>query len=318
MRLLALILLVLVPEVRAQTVAVYASADSVRVGEHFELTLVARHGVLTEAVLPDTGRAFGGADLAVLERLSVGTRFGGREAPGTRVDSAVYRVAAFALDTLVVPPIAIEFVQGSDTALVPTPSFTLPMIATAPADASALQPARERMDFPLPWWVWAAVLLGVLALALLAYVLVRRYQRRGEAPTAPVETRSPAERARYRLEALAAADLTAPEQVKPYYVALTEAVREYIEVTTGIPALELTSGELVRRVQHAAREGRLPADLPEHLIALFPVADYAKFADGLPPAEEGERVRQEALAVVDRVEAHRRAAVAATVESADA
>ena len=39
--------------VQAQTVGVYASVDSIRVGEPFEITLVARHGILREAVFPD-------------------------------------------------------------------------------------------------------------------------------------------------------------------------------------------------------------------------------------------------------------------------
>ncbi len=293
--------------VQAQSVMVYASVDSVRVGSYFELTIIARHGIMTEALLPDTGRAFGGADLAVFERLQTGTAFGGSAAPGTRVDSAVYRVAAFALDTLVVPPIAVGFVQGTDTLLVPSAPFRLPMIATAPADADALRPARDPLDFPLPFWVWALVVLTVLALAFAVWFLLRRLRKKPQQArsTAPVQT--PTARVLARLHALEGTDLSAPEHVKPYYVELTEALRQFVEDTTPIPALELTSGDLLRRVRQETATGALPPDLSEHLAEIFPVADFAKFADGLPAPAEGEIARRRALAAVDSLEAHRQA-----------
>ncbi len=305
-----------VPAARAQTVAVYASADSVRVGEPFALTIVARHGVLTEAVLPDTGRAFAGAEVAVLEKIGAGTRYGGTAEPGTRVDSAVYRVAAFALDTLVVPPIAVGFVQGADTFLVPTPPYRLRVAPTAPTDADALQPARARMDVPLPLWVWLLAFGGVALAVLALYLLLRRLRRRAPAPAPPAPALTPAQTARQRLAALERFDLEKAAQVKPYYVELTEALRQYIEVTTGIPALEQTSAELVRTAREAAQQGTLPAGVVARLADLFAIADFAKFADGQPPPSEGVAARQAALAVVDEMEAHRAARQHAAVQAA--
>lgn len=317
MRLAVLMLgFVLVPVVGAQTVAVYTSADSVRVGERFEITLVARHDGPDQAVLPDTSRAFAGPDVSVLERI----RQGSSVTPAGRVDSAVYRVAAFALDTLVVPPIAVGFVQGRDTLLRPSNPLRVPMIATAPPDANGLRPTHERMDFPLPIWVWLVALLALAILGLLIYLFVRRLRRRAIPADVIAPTLSPADAARQRLAALGSFDLSDDEQVKPYYVELTEALRQYVETTTGIPALEQTSSELVRAVRNAVRAGSLPEGVGVRLAELFAVSDYAKFADGRPAPDEGLQARNTALNIIDQIESYRTRveAVPPPVEVADA
>ncbi len=304
---------VLVPALHAQTVGVYASVDSIRVGEPFEITLVARHGILREAVFPDTSRAFAGEDVVVLEKRGSGTGFGGADAPGTRVDSAVYRVAAFALDTLVIPPIAVGFAADGDTLLVPSLPFALPMIATAAPDADSLRPARDRMDMPWPWWSWLLAALTLVALAAAAWWLLKKSKPTPKAAPAPVYT--PSERALRRLATLESADLADPAQVKPYYVELTEALRQFLEDVTPIPALELTSGEVLRQARVRVREGAIPDGIPEKLAEIFAVADYAKFADGLPDPAEGEKTRQHARDVINRIEMRR--AMHATPEPAE-
>ncbi len=303
-RFLALLLL-FAPAAFAQQATVGASRDSVRVGETWEMTLRLRHGVNARAAFPDTGRAFAGPDVEVLEKLGEGTAFGGAADPGTRLDSAVYRVAAFALDTLRVPPIGLGIVVGVDTALVPTLPFALPIVATAPDSAAGLRPARPPMRFPIPFWVWLAGAAALAFVAALAYALLRRRKRRPApaAPAAPPITA--AEHARARLLALEGTDLSPPPAAKPYYVELTEAVRQYLERVTAIPALELTSGELIRQAQAAARAGTVHADVPRLLVAIFPVADFAKFADGVPLPAEGAQALRDALALVDRMEMHR-------------
>jgi hypothetical protein len=90
-------------------------------------------------------------------------------------------------------------------------------------------------------------------------------------------------------------DLLATGQIKAYYVELTEIVRRYIEGRYFVPALELTTGELMDNLKTVAIETEAKAmlqDLLEH-------SDLVKFAKYAPVADEHERTFQLAESLVE-------------------
>ncbi len=298
MRLLLLLMLA-APVASAQTAYLTADRDSVRVGEPFTLSLVVPHSIFETVVWPEAGRQWAGSEVEVIERLSLDSTL----APAIRVDSAAYRVAAFALDTLTIGPVGVRLVRDGDTTTVASQSFALPMMHVLP-DSADLLPARDIRRIGYPLWAWLAFIAGVIATGLLLWWLWKRRNRDEVEDVEPVRVVPADERALMSLAQAQAFDLTDEAQIKPFYVMVSDAVRSYLHERAGVAALEHTSAEVMTDTKRATASGRLPAEAPQLLADVFAVADYAKYADGRPAPERGADVLAAARALIERTEQH--------------
>lgn len=279
---------------QAQRVQARVSADSVRVGDRFELTLYAVHEGAATPLFPTPGDSLRFGDLEVLA-----VRGGGRS---SSADSIVYEVTTFALDTAFVPPIPVRFGAEGDTVTAATGPFLIPVASLVPPEAEGVRDLAPLVDFPRAWWPW---LLGALvllaALAWFYYYWKRRRQRPAPVAAAPPPPPvAPFEEALARLRALAETPLDRPEHVKPYYVALSDLIRHYLARRTGVNALEETTRELL---QELSRHPAFPADGLRQLRPLLELADFVKFADARPPEDRSRRVLEETRAALERIEA---------------
>ncbi len=295
--------LVVIPA-RAQQIALSTSADSVAVGERISLTITAEHDGTSTPVFPDPARGDSTlGDLLLLKRLSTGSAI----APsGSRRDSAVYEVTTFALDTAQVAPFPIQFtMDGGTTLTASTPPLVIPVRSIVPADAQDIKDLAPLVEFSRPWWFWALVVLAVLALALLAWYLWRRWRdrRTAPAPSAPTHHLSPYEQAIERLRRLEETGALHPDQVKPYYVELSDVVRTYLARQFDVPAHEQTSRELLLEISHMAREDRFPSAAVSHVAHVLDIADLVKFADMHPGADTTRAVLDETRTTIEEIEA---------------
>jgi hypothetical protein len=146
--------------------------------------------------------------------------------------------------------------------------------------------AALAMGHDLRWLYWALAILVFLALAALVW---RRWLKRGKpaaAGSAPPPL-SPDAEALQRLDALAAEEDLDPKQ---FYFRLSAVVRCYVERRFDMPAAEMTTEELLPRVD------RLPMapELAQTLKAFCRAADPVKFAGA--PAEPGRMAHDLAFA----------------------
>ncbi len=285
---------------QAQRVRVHVPADSVSIGERFEVALVVEHGIMSEAVFPDSADGVFG-DLEVLRRTVHERRFGGSARPGVRIDSATYEVTTFALDTARVPPVPVRLVAGGDTAVARAPAEMVFVRRMVPEDAPGLRALAPLAEFPRPLWprVLAGAALLVL-LALLGYFLWKKYRAREQtaqpAPAPPVSAYDEALGVLRRLEAEADREGAA---AKPFYVTLTDALRRYLARRLGLPAREQTTTELLSTLD--ARAG-FPPEAAAHLRVVLRRADLAKFADRRPSADENRDALARARSALDAIE----------------
>ena len=162
------------------------------------------------------------------------------------------------------------------TYLVP---LRLPVVRSVlPPDTAGVEPRPPRGELPLPraprpWWPWALAAAALLAVAALAWRLLRR---RAQGP-APAEL-SARERALRELHRVAGAGAP-PEALYP---AATAVLRGYLAEVDPRWGTDLTSRELLERLR-----GDGVAEAPrESLRALLQHADRVKFARYAPaPAE---------------------------------
>ena len=138
---------------------------------------------------------------------------------------------------------------------------------------------------PYLWWI-----IGVMALLALAlYLLLRkkgiRIIKKRIVPPFII--------AMDRLKALDQKQLIKSQQLKVFYIELTDIIRRYIEEDLSIPALESTSDELLSTISDFNESSHLEIDKQtiEKLNDLLKSADLVKFAKYKPNLNQAEADR---------------------------
>jgi|GEM_PF-1160658 len=140
-----------------------------------------------------------------------------------------------------------------------------------------------------------AVLAGLIAAAFgtIWYLRKRRRLREGILPPGP-----PHLEARQRLYALAARDLPAQGQIKPFYFLASEIIKDYLGKELDVRVLERTTAEIV---------GQLPAvkgmtdDTNRQVREFLLKADLVKFAGHIPSPAEIDRWQRMAYDLIQHV-----------------
>ncbi|MDT0632395.1 hypothetical protein RQM47_01110 [Rubrivirga sp. S365] len=284
--------------VEAQSARLYVLADTVEAGEPFEIAVAVDHAPGQQTAFPAVPvddpeaaplLAFGDAEATAVRRLPPAIR--GR----VRTDSAVYAVAAFAVDSARVGPVEVRV----DSAAVATGVAVVPvrsLLEGAPPYEPT--PPGPLDDFPSAAPVWIA--LGVLgALVLLgagAWAVRTLRQPKAVGGAAPYPA------ALARLDALAREAPATPAEVETHVVAVRAVLREYLARRLGLPALESTTEELDAALRADARVPGGAADAVRK--ALLPT-DLVAFAGARPAPPEvaafGDRTRAAVEAVEEGV-----------------
>lgn len=283
----------------AQDVDVEVSADTVTVGERFNVSVTARHEFASPPTFPSPipGDSLAFGDVEVLRRLTSERYASG----GSQIDSVVYEVTTFALDTARLAPIPILFTAGEDTFTVRTEPVLVPVESLVPADAEDIQDLAPLVEFPRSIWGYVLVAAGVLLLAaLIAFYWWRRRQRAPDREAAPPEPAIPPDvEALRRLRVLEEVDLSHREAIKPFYVELSDTLRTYVSKRLHVHALERTTRELISDLQS---RGIPDEETTGRIRNVLVQSDYVKFADAEPAAGESKAILGIALDVVETIE----------------
>ncbi|MEM8556710.1 MAG: DUF4381 family protein [Bacteroidota bacterium] len=289
----------------AQQVRVTVPADSVAVGERFEIGVAVEHGRSTRVAFPDVpppeqagvdpSAVFGDAEVIAARR------FPPTDTPsGARVDSVVFTATTFALDAARLGPIPVALVAGTgaaaDTVALDVPTRVLPVRSVVPDSLTTPLPLEPPLGFPEPLPLWVALVIVALLAGLALWLWRTRRQRIGlPAPVLP-----PREEALVRLDALAVPDRSAPDAVPTYYAALADTLRTYLARALTVPAHEQTTRELLRTLE-------THPDVDEatrvRLGVVLRRADLAKFARVTPDVETQDADRATVRAGVETVAA---------------
>lgn len=141
------------------------------------------------------------------------------------------------------------------------------------------------------------ILYGLLAAALLAALVYYWVKRRRQMPLfgKPKPAEPPHVIAIKALEELKNQKVWQNNRHKLYYSRLTDILREYIDGRWEIRAREMTSDEIMERMNGV----ELPDNRREELRRLLSQADLVKFAKYIPEAEENENAYLEAYYFVE-------------------
>ncbi len=203
-----------------------------------------------------------------------------QDSPRQATTTFTVRLSAFELGELTLPPLQFEVATADGEARWESPAAAVTVTSSLPPDAeekgAGFYDIRPPQVVPVPSYTVFWILGGLLAAALLAYLLYRWWKRprplaalKPALPALPLEVRT-----RNALDALAAEHLPEQGRSKEFYVQLTDIVRGYVGERYRVEALECTSRELVDRLRPVPDDA-----LPKEALAQFLFdADLVKFA----------------------------------------
>ena len=143
---------------------------------------------------------------------------------------------------------------------------------------------KDVQDNPFQWSDWSLLFwLSVLTLVLMAlgYYLYLRLRDNKPIITSIriVKRLLPHQKAMKEIEQIKADKMQNAENPKEYYTRLTDTLRKYIEDRYGFNAMEMTSSEIIERLEKALTDDAQAAEtMKQELRQLFTTADLVKFA----------------------------------------
>ena len=171
-------------------------------------------------------------------------------------------------------------------------------VDTASAEIRDIAPLQR---VPYTFWEifrWVLLALAIAAVVFLVWWVLSHRQKIQQVlgSSAPVDTRTPEERALQGLEALRRKQLWQSGKVKEYHTELTDLVRCFIEEATGIRATDMTSDETLEAVEGG--KWKVESSL---LRNIFTTADLVKFAKSEPLPHEHEASMSQAVEFVGQL-----------------
>lgn len=154
-------------------------------------------------------------------------------------------------------------------------------VLTVPVDtvhSNQFYPAKDVQDNPFLWSEWSGIFwLSILMLLLCGafyYLLMRLKHNKPIMVSFRIVKRVPAhEKALSEINVIKQRRSENQESQKEYYTHLTNTLREYIVSRFGFNAMEMTSAEIIERLQAAGDQKMI-----DELKQLFRTADLVKFA----------------------------------------
>ena len=270
-----------------------ADTTEIHVGDRATVDLAVVHPAGWAVQWPDS------FDLGPFEAL--GVQLDEPAAEGGRIRSvARLTITSFELGELDIPAISVV-VAGPDGAAdtVLANPFRIGVTSVGLDDTGEIRDIKGPLALSRHWWgpvLWAIAAAVAGAACVLAWQRRKKRSRPSAIPSKPARpARPPHLAALEALDALEASALLERGQVKEYHVRASDILRTYLEVKLEVPALELTTGEVVAEMRRAA----LGADICERVRFFLEACDLVKFAKLRPSAEDSRKRLASARKIVE-------------------
>ena len=186
----------------------------------------------------------------------------------------------------------------SDSVLINVATIAVDTSQQKPFPIKSIQTEPLVYDDFKPYLIW--VVLALLLIGLFIYYLKTRKKPEIK-EIESINTLPPYEEALEKLQELDDKLLWQNNEIKKYYSELTEIVRVFIEKELEIPALEITTFELISLLSdyNTPKNINITKETVHKLNALLQEADLVKFAKSTPLSHEIEEDRRVAEKVLN-------------------
>lgn len=152
-----------------------------------------------------------------------------------------------------------------------------------------------------PYLNWFYLFVGCLIILISLYFLFQKKSGKSKLKKEKIPAYL---EAKQKFTHLDEKDLLENNQIKEYYIELTEIIRVYLGKEVNVQTLEATTDELIELIQHqnAAKNIGITKDSILQLKAFLQHADFVKFAKLRPSLGEIENDRNVAVSLVDNMQ----------------
>jgi len=274
--------------ISAQSITAVLSADSLHVGQAFEIRFTIDRGGVYDSVIPPDSSSW--SDFLEFRGMRMVPSTSGR-------DSLIVSLQFFGTKDTLIAPVSFALV-GADTLILESMAIPVLFKSLVPGEQAELQPLKPIFDFAMNWWMW--ILIGTILIAASIFIYMRWKNRPAPVVIAPTVVErapfvSPLDVLKTALEDLKRRDLIHQHDIKSYYSDLSDILRRYIEDAHDLPALESTTGEL----RTAFKNRGLHSELAHPCLVILEEADMVKFAKFTPTAAAAEACHKQARAFAD-------------------
>ena len=206
----------------------------------------------------------------------------------------IYPLRAFVVGTHTLAPITIRYTDtDGDSRSIQTPAYLFDVRSVKSPSDTEMKGIKGPWSVPRNWFIFIlAVSLVIIVVGALIFFYLRRRARSLDLHPEMAPQRQPHEIAYEQLNRIEGMNWVAQGEMKIYHTEISHVIRAYIAVRYHIPALELTTQELLDRLQHA--------DVPKELVQhFFSSCDLVKFARYSPTKPEAHERMEEARRIVD-------------------
>lgn len=259
----------------AQQIHTFVDVDSVSVGDSFSVSIILE-GNYTLVSYPEAEDFEEDLEVKNRERFQVSA---------TR-DSIVYSLQFFGVEDITINPKEFQLqVDEQDTTLYSN-QVQLFFKTTLAENDDEFRPFKPIFDFARSYWPYVVALLLLLlaAYSIYRYIKQRPTQQAYKAePFRPKPFNNPLDELEKNLEQLkAGADPQNREEFEQFYIQLGDSIRLYLKRVYQFPALEMTSGEIIRQLQ----QERASHELIQKVKKVLYDADMVKFAKFNPASDQ--------------------------------
>lgn len=261
----------------AQQIHTIVDADSIQVGDTINLSIVLEGNYTLQdyagaEAFPDD------EDIEFLNRQRFQT--------ASNRDSIVYSLQYFGIEDLTIDPLHFNMrVSDRDTTL-RSNRVSLFFKTTLTSEEEEFRPLKPIFDFARSYWLY---ILGLVLLILLGYLISRYLKEQAKRDTfipKPFQEKkfiNPLTELEEHIMELQSGTAPANEkEFEIFYVRLSDAIRLYLKRVYEFPALEMTSGEIVKELQRQ----RASSDLIRDVKKVLHDADMVKFAKFNPASDQ--------------------------------
>ena len=268
----------------------------ITIGDLIRYTVAVAHDGSVQVELPGHGANLGGFEIRDYRIHDP------KQEDGLFVSEAEYTISTFFTGDFEIPPLTVMYRLPGDTTrhVLTTDRIKIAVQSVKPSEAGDIRDIKPPVEIPRNWWLIAlraGIGLAFAGLGLGGYFFYRRWKSgKGLLPVRLSPPRPPHEIALEALDRLKASGLPAQGEVKRFHIELSDIVRHYLFGRYFIPAMEMTTSDVLA--------GLSEADLNNGEHDLFrtflEACDLVKFAKYIPPESEILGILDRAYEIVNR------------------
>lgn len=259
----------------AQDIQTSAAVDTnaILIGDWIHLTLKAEYPSNVKISLPQIKDSLKGLDIV---NYTEATTQNLEDKTLTKQD---FVITSFDSGTYLIPAFDFQYLINNDTILYSSKTNPIEIyVQTLNVDTSAaIKEIKLPLGFDLTFADMLPYIIGIALLLLIGWVIYQyiKKRKRKEHPVIIKEPSLPPHRiAIQALRELEEKKLWQQGKLKQYHTQLTDILRIYIERQFHIPAMELTSDEIIYNLNSI----NIAPDVKQLLNGIFTLADLVKFA----------------------------------------